>query len=67
MGLRLSEGLFRANVAAQTGESLDSQIAPERLQALVAAGYLCDLGDRLVATSEGRLRLNAVIAHLLGA
>ncbi|MGO1119468.1 radical SAM family heme chaperone HemW [Rhodovibrionaceae bacterium A322] len=67
MGLRLQEGLFRANVLQETGESLDRQIEPHALNNLLAAGYLEDHGDRLVATLDGRTRLNAVIAHLLGA
>jgi putative oxygen-independent coproporphyrinogen III oxidase len=65
MGLRLTEGVDAARFAARTGialgDALDSEV---RAQAL-AEGYLTWDGQRLAATSEGRLRLDALLAALL--
>ena len=66
MGLRLSEGLDRENCRRRLGLALDDLIPPDRVTALIDAGYavLDDIGFR--ATPEGRQRLNAVIAFLTG-
>ena len=53
MGLRLAEG-----VAA---DGLD----PDRIGRLVDEGYLNRTGTRIVATADGRLRLNSLIDFLL--
>ena len=53
MGLRLSEG-----VAA---DGLD----PNRIARLADEGYLTRAGGRIIATAEGRLRLNSLIDFLL--
>ena len=66
MGLRLAEGIHREAFARELGAQPEALFDPERLDALVAEGYLTLDDRRLVATAEGRLRLNAVIDHLLG-
>jgi oxygen-independent coproporphyrinogen-3 oxidase len=65
MGLRLTEGVDAARFAARTGMALgDALDAETRAQAL-AEGYLTWDGQRLAATAEGRLRLDALLAALL--
>jgi oxygen-independent coproporphyrinogen-3 oxidase len=65
MGLRLAEGIPRGRFRERLGLNLEVAIDPERVAPLVEAGFL-DLDDiRLVATSAGRQRLNAVLARLL--
>ncbi|MGF1624624.1 MAG: radical SAM family heme chaperone HemW [Alphaproteobacteria bacterium] len=66
MGLRLTEGIDKARFSAATGRDLDRVVAPERRASLVAAGDLCDGPAVLRATAQGRKRLNAVIAYLIG-
>lgn len=62
MGLRLSEGvpLARYEAAAQ------APFPAARAQDLVEAGYLALTDGTVRATPEGRLRLDSVIAWLLG-
>jgi oxygen-independent coproporphyrinogen-3 oxidase len=65
MGLRLTEGVDAARFAARTGMALgDALDAETRAQALTE-GYLTWDGQRLAATAEGRLRLDALLAALL--
>ncbi|GGG46963.1 coproporphyrinogen III oxidase [Caldovatus sediminis] len=67
MGLRLAEGVDPARVEARSGglpfaEAVDSSM----LAALIEEGYLAWTDDRrLVATPEGRLRLDALLPALL--
>ena len=66
MGLRLTEGVREDSFALETGRTLDEALEPSRLAALIEGGYL-ERGDgNLRATASGRLRLNAVLARLLG-
>lgn len=61
MGMRLTEGVDPARYAAEGGRP----VSAERRAALEAAGLLVPRADgRLVATSQGRLVLNALIAEL---
>ena len=66
MGLRLAEGIHRDAFARELGAQPEALFDRARLDALVAEGYLTLDTQRLAATAEGRLRLNAVIDHLLG-
>ena len=66
MGLRLNEGIHRDAFARELGAQPEALFDAGRLDALVGEGYLTLDDRRLVATAEGRLRLNAVIDHLLG-
>ncbi len=65
MGLRLSEGIAAARFQARTGVALADAIEPDIRAAAVEAGYLVDEGDRLRATPEGRLRLDALLGALV--
>ena len=67
MGLRLAEGVPRHRLLALAGgaEGLASALPSDRVAELVAAGYLADAGQRIVATAAGRQRLNAVLSYLL--
>jgi putative oxygen-independent coproporphyrinogen III oxidase len=65
MGLRLSEGISAARFRARTGVALADAIEPDIRAAAVEAGYLVDEDDRLRATPEGRLRLDALLGALV--
>ncbi|HTH99820.1 MAG TPA: radical SAM family heme chaperone HemW [Acidisoma sp.] len=65
MGLRLSEGVSAARFAARTGMPLIKALDPGILAAAIEEGYLEQEGDRLRATPEGRMRLDALLAALL--
>jgi len=67
MGLRLAEGVPTARIEAAAGTGLATTLPGERRRRLVESGDLQDREDRLVATDQGRRRLNAVLAHLLAA
>ena len=60
MGLRLSEGIDLKRLAAIYGCGLDE----ERMSALASDGFLRREGDRLAATTKGRLVLNRLILEL---
>ena len=60
MGLRLSEGIDLARLAAIGGSSLDDA----RIRALEAEGLLARRDTRVAATPKGRLVLNRLILEL---
>lgn len=66
LGLRLAEGVDRARFAGLAGRRIEDALDPERLRRLVAGGFLVLDGRALKATDAGRLRLDAVLAALLG-
>ena len=61
MGLRIEEGISLSRFREISGESLPSNI----IQELVKNDLLTHSGDKLEATSQGRLLLNAVTEKLL--
>ena len=61
MGLRLEEGVSLSRYAKLTGQPL----ADTRIANLVAGGLLLRDGDRIRATPQGRLVLDALLARLL--
>ncbi len=65
MGLRLSEGVPLARLAALAGDDMAALPDRETVAGLVAGGFLHDDPDRLRATAEGRQRLDAVIERLV--
>ena len=65
MGLRLAEGIPSARFAARTGITLADAIDGDVLGDAIEAGYVAWHGDCLAATSEGRLRLDALLAALV--
>jgi oxygen-independent coproporphyrinogen-3 oxidase len=64
MGLRLAEGIFLPRFLQRTGIALPDAVEPEILAACIAEGYLRLSEDRLVATPEGRKRLDAILPAL---
>jgi oxygen-independent coproporphyrinogen-3 oxidase len=64
MGLRIAEGLSRERFSSRTGREIEDALDPARLAQLSEFLTLDDTGLR--ATAAGRLRLNAVLAVLLG-
>ncbi len=65
MGLRLTEGIEAARFAARTGISLRDATDADTLAQAVDAGYLTWDGTTLAATTEGRLRLDALLNRLV--
>ena len=65
MGLRLAEGIDAARFLARTGTLLDDAIDPKALAALAEEGYLRRTPTGLIATAEGRMRLDALLPLLV--
>ena len=65
MGLRLAEGIFALRFEARTGMALIDAVEPDILARAIEAEYLVWDGERLVATREGRLRLDALLGALV--
>jgi oxygen-independent coproporphyrinogen-3 oxidase len=64
MGLRLTEGILLPRFEARTGVALLDAVEPDVLAASIEAGYLIQTSDRLIATSSGRRRLDALLPEL---
>ena len=65
MGLRLTEGVSRAEMRDALGSDVDALLDPRKLARLIDAGFLALDAERLRATPAGRQRLNAVLISLL--
>jgi oxygen-independent coproporphyrinogen-3 oxidase len=65
MGLRLAEGVDPARIEARSGLAFAATIDAAMLAACLDEGYLEWQGARLVATDEGRMRLDAMLPALL--
>lgn len=65
MGLRLTEGIDARRFADRTGVELMEAVDQDVLSQAIDAGYVTRADDRLTATSEGRLRLDALLAALV--
>jgi putative oxygen-independent coproporphyrinogen III oxidase len=65
MGLRLTEGIDIARFQPRTGMKLQDALDLDTLLAAKAEGYLTHRDGRLVATAEGRLRLDALLGRLV--
>ncbi len=65
MGLRLTEGIKPGRFHRRTGMKLDDALDPDILARAIEAGYLTRDAGGLRATSEGRLRLDALLAQLV--
>jgi len=65
MGLRLTEGIDAARFRSRTGLALESALDPDILAQAIDALYLRRTPDRLHATNEGRMRLDALLAQLV--
>ena len=66
MGLRLHEGIDTARFARRTGHA-DRRTRWMRTPSTMAveAGYVVQPPGRLIATEEGRLRLDALLPRLV--
>jgi oxygen-independent coproporphyrinogen-3 oxidase len=64
MGLRLTEGVARPRLERAAGRDAEALFG-DNLAPLMEGGFLTLDGDRLVATTAGRQRLNAVLTALL--
>jgi oxygen-independent coproporphyrinogen-3 oxidase len=64
MGLRLSEGLCAASFESRTGTRLPDALDPDILQLALAENYLVQTPTHLIATAEGRKRLDALLPEL---
>jgi putative oxygen-independent coproporphyrinogen III oxidase len=65
MGLRLAEGIDIARFEARTGVVLADAVEADVLRQAVDAEYMTLDGGRLVATAEGRLRLDSLLGALV--
>ena len=65
MGLRLAEGIDEAWFKARTGVQMDEAVDLSILKACFDEGYLTRSEGRLVATVEGRRRLDAMLPRLV--
>jgi len=65
MGLRLSEGIDRAQFADVAGSDPVAAVGERKLRPLVQAGFLEIDATHLKATPAGRQRLNAVLERLV--
>jgi oxygen-independent coproporphyrinogen-3 oxidase len=65
MGLRLAEGVDPTRFEARTGLELREAIDAGVLDQAIEAGYMTAMDNRLTATLEGRLRLDALLAALV--
>jgi putative oxygen-independent coproporphyrinogen III oxidase len=64
MGLRLSEGIGFENFFSRTGTNLLDAVDPAVLEQAVEENYLLLTPTHLVATAEGRKRLDALLPEL---
>lgn len=65
MGLRLTEGVELARFAARTGRTVGESVDAGVLEQCIDAGYAILTSERLVATREGRIRLDSLLAALV--
>ncbi len=65
MGLRLQDGIDRADFAHRLGASLEDAVDAAALGRLVAQGYLVDDGAGLSASPAGRLVLDRLLVELV--
>ena len=65
MGLRLTEGVPEQRFLARTGRILESAIDAEGLRRATEEGYVAWHDSRLIATAEGRRRLDALLPFLV--
>jgi oxygen-independent coproporphyrinogen-3 oxidase len=65
MGLRLADGIDPARFAARTGMAWREAVDADVLAQGIDEGYISIASDRIAATAEGRLRLDALLAALV--
>jgi putative oxygen-independent coproporphyrinogen III oxidase len=65
MGLRLASGILVDDFATRTGVALQDAVDEKILAACLEEGYLTRTATSLIATAEGRKRLDALLPALL--
>lgn len=65
MGLRLEDGIDLSRLEKRCGRALEACVDKAALDSFVAEGWLLRSEQRLRATAEGFLRLNAILGALL--
>ena len=65
MGLRLAEGVSADRFLARTGRTLASALDPEALRRATEEAYVTWHDGRLIATLEGRRRLDSLLPFLV--
>ena len=65
MGLRLAEGVSAERFLARTGRTLESALDLDGMRLAAMEGYLVWHDGRLIATDEGRRRLDALLPVLV--
>lgn len=65
MGLRLTEGIDLRRFTGRTGRTLAQSVDADILARCITEGYLTLTQERLVATREGRIRLDSLLAALV--
>jgi putative oxygen-independent coproporphyrinogen III oxidase len=65
MGLRLTEGIDLARFEARTGRTMAQSVDAAVLAQCIEEDYLVLTPDRLVATRDGRIRLDSLLASLV--
>ncbi len=65
MGLRLAAGISLHDFAARTGVALADAVEPHILAACIEEDYLRLTETALIATAEGRKRLDALLPALV--
>jgi len=65
MGLRLAEGVAADRFLARTGREMETAIDAAALRRASEEGYVAWHDGRLIATREGRRRLDALLPYLL--
>ena len=65
MGLRLVTGIYKPLFQARTGLPLDDILNEKAVQNMVESGFLIHSKNRLTATRQGRLCLNALLSRII--
>jgi putative oxygen-independent coproporphyrinogen III oxidase len=65
MGLRLVEGIDLARFGARTGRTIAQSVDAAVLTRCIEEEYVVLTSDRLLATREGRIRLDSLLASLV--
>jgi putative oxygen-independent coproporphyrinogen III oxidase len=65
MGLRLAEGIDLTRFAARTERTVHGSTDGDILRRCIAEGYLIETPERLIATPEGRCRLDSLLSALV--
>jgi putative oxygen-independent coproporphyrinogen III oxidase len=65
MGLRLVEGIDLARFAARTGRTIAQSVDAAMLTRCIEEEYVVLTPDRLLATREGRIRLDSLLVSLV--